>query len=588
MNILLETTFRNRGLDAAALDDLLSCSHAIPMYTEELCERLAVYHQSQELLVVLTDFDYDGICSGVIGFAGLAELGFNVSLYLPHVEDGYGFDASVIDEIKSLYPAVKGILTGDVGISAVSGIAYAKSLGLDVFVTDHHLGSRDNLQADVVVDPQQPEDTLSYSYICGANVMYQVLRYYAEYHTDKPGYYGTQIDRLRVFAGFGTISDGMPLHHENRPLVRDMVSICRMLFGDGMTESNLVNYIDGHIVYQRAFAGVRELLYRFYEAGKIQRSRDIDETFIAYYVVPMFNSVKRMDGDISQAYQVFFGGTQQAGEALDYLQDLNEKRKVLVAEYFDDLMQQDQRDQPWSPYVYLTDAPVGIRGLLAQKVLSVTGLPSFVVSPVSNHTYSGSGRCPAWFPFLDCGLPNRDWWAAGHNPAFGFGIEEHALDTFVKFLETEITNRKPSEEELAFRPDFVVSEFGDGDIVMDLDILKDYVRSLEYCRPFGSGFPEPVCTFAFSSRRSSWKVIGKEKNHLKITLINGAVILAFFQVDAIGSVIAEDGNVNTDLLPERIEMQGKWSLHEFQDVRTLQFMGTFLNLGDEYQKESEV
>ena len=92
MNRLLEKTFENRGYASDFLDDILTCNHSIPFGTDILCNYLDSYRQSQDLIVLLTDFDFDGICSGVIGLAGLAELGFNVALYLPDVSKGYGFD----------------------------------------------------------------------------------------------------------------------------------------------------------------------------------------------------------------------------------------------------------------------------------------------------------------------------------------------------------------------------------------------------------------------------------------------------------------------------------------------------------------
>lgn len=592
MNRLLEKTFENRGYASDFLDDILTCNHSIPFGTDILCNYLDSYRQSQDLIVLLTDFDFDGICSGVIGLAGLAELGFNVALYLPDVSKGYGFDKDTIDDLIAKYPDVKCIMTGDVGISAYDGITYAKSLGLSVFVTDHHKEPKNKVQvaADVVVDPNRKVDTLSYANICGANVMYQILRYYAEYHMPNDcGHYMSQIDRLRVFAGFGTISDSMPLYYENRPMVMDAIHICRMVYGDG--SSQMADMIDGCDIYRRVFVGLRELFLMYADAGKISRNADITEDFIGYYIAPMFNSIKRLNGDIFHAYNVFFGGVTNAKDSLLYLFDLNEQRKQLVQQKFAEMF---LTNQPWAPYVYLTDAISGICGLLAQKVMSITGMPSFVVhsnlDKNDENAYSGSGRCPSWFPFLDVGMfPNCGWVAAGHNPAFGFGcLDDDAMDRLVVFLQKQISRLKPSDEELEFRPDFVISEFNDGDADLDILLLSDYVHSLNLCRPFGAGFPEPVCEFRFSPKNVTWSVIGSDKSHLKLTFANGVTVLCFNQAVKIGALIdKKTGNANVDELPDKIIMHGKWSFNEFNDVRTLQFMGDIVNLGDEYELQEE-
>lgn len=584
MNKLLERTFENRGYTSDFLDDIFTCNHSVPLNTDVMCEKLVSFHQSQELIVLLTDFDFDGINTGIVGFAGLAELGFNVALYLPDVTKGYGFNEETIQDLVTQYPDVKCIITGDVGIGAHKGIAYAKAMGISVFVTDHHKGTGSDL-ADVIVDPQRVIDEKSYPYICGANVMYQVLRYYAEYYMPMCGYYMEQIDRLRVFVGFGTISDGMPLYYENRPMVSDAIHICRMIYGDGA--SKMVDYIVGCDIYRRAFVGLYVLLKAFEDAGKIKSNEDITEDFVGYYLAPMFNSIKRMSSDVTYAYNVFFGGQTKAQECVDFLFDLNQQRKDLVAEKFAAL---STYHQPWAPFVYLTDAPAGICGLLAQNVMSVTGLPAMVVYSDGNG-YSGSGRCPAWFPFLDMGVyPFCGWWAAGHNPAFGFGADnDDALDRLVDFLKKQVSKLKPSAEELEFKPDFIISEFGDGDADLDVELLTNYVYSLNLCRPFGAGFPEPECEFRFAARNAHWSVIGADKNHLKLTFSNGVSVLAFFQAEKIGALIDKNTHqVNVSDLPTEIIMVGKWSFNIFNDVRTLQFMGTIMNLGEDYMlDESE-
>lgn len=586
MNKLIEKMFENRGYTADFLNDIMVCNHKLPLGVKELCDRLDVYRDTQKLIVLLTDFDLDGICCGVIGYAGLNELGFNVELYKPDVTKGYGFGPDEVCDIMQKFPDVNAILTGDVGISAFEGIAYAKALGLDVFVTDHHKGDVPS-QADVIVDPCRDIDTESYAFICGANVLYQVLRYYAEYHMpNNRGYYLEQIDRLRVFAGFGTISDSMPLYHENRQIVNDAISICRMLYGDG--NSDMFKYIPGCPHYQCVFYGLYAIFKAYAAADKVKSSNDITETFVAYYIAPMFNSIKRMGGLVEYAYLVFFGGCNHANNALAYLFDLNEQRKELVRDKLETML---SMHQPWFPYVYLTDAPGGICGLLAQQVMTITGMPVFVVHS-DGDGYSGSGRCPSWLPFLQVGLPNGcHWWAAGHNPAFGFGCEnDDALDEMVDYLKSIIDVYKPSDDDLAVKPDFVVSEFGDGDTDLDVLLLSNYVHSKELCRPFGSGFPSPNTEFRFSPYSAVWSIVGSEHNHLKLIFSNGVTVMGFYNVERISAIVNPNTfEIDVDALPDEIVMHGDWDFNEFNDVVTLQFLGDIVNLGDDYKlSESEV
>ena len=84
-------------------------------------------HDSQELLVVVPDFDMDGITSGVLGYAGFSELGFNVTLHIPDYNRGHDVTTADIVEVQSQYPAVKAIITCDGGVNSGSGSASARS-----------------------------------------------------------------------------------------------------------------------------------------------------------------------------------------------------------------------------------------------------------------------------------------------------------------------------------------------------------------------------------------------------------------------------------------------------------------------------
>ncbi len=120
--------------------------------------------------------------------------------------------------------------------------------------------------------------------------------------TPNPDFTVDQIDRLRVFAGFGTISDNMPMLYENRRLVNDARFSCHYFFSDG-NSSNARN-IPGCETYKRAFLGLHILLR---EILKGKRVYDVDkdyfnEEFLSFSVIPLFNSIKRMDGDTTTAY----------------------------------------------------------------------------------------------------------------------------------------------------------------------------------------------------------------------------------------------------------------------------------------------
>ena len=570
MNRLIERMWRNRGYSNEWLQEINQCNHSLPTHIKEMCERLKYYHDSGERIVLLTDFDMDGITAGVIGFAGMAELGFNVALYLPDT-DGYGFDERDIIRIKDEYPDVKAILTADVGITAYAGIQYAKDTGLEVLLTDHHTPTGEFLPvASVVVDPICDKGEEYFGGICGAHVLYLVMHYYAEHFSEDPIQFVPQIERLRVFAGFGTVSDSMPVWYENRPLIRDAISICRLVYGDGTPE--VVNSIPGCEIYKRAFLGLFLMLKAFQERNKIRDGSSIDETFFAFYVAPAFNSIKRMSNSVELAYQVFFGGETASVENMEKILELTDQRKALVESSLTEMLHDS--NQPWAPYIYLTDSPVGIRGLLAQRVLALTGEPVLVVSDVGGGRLSGSGRCPSWFPFLDLTGDLDYVHAAGHNPAFGVSLDDtSACDALLAFLREEIVERKPQDLTVLNRPDFKISTVDDAaDTDIDVELFEDFLAELEIYRPFGASFPAPDLELEFRPMEGSWSYLGKDKNHIKVLLPHGFSLLCFNQA----AYFPKD--IYVDQMPKVISVRGHLNLNEFAGIKSVQFLGS---LGEE-------
>ena len=536
MNELLSLMFTRRGYSPEYYHEICQCNHPEPSNIHEMCQLLKQYHDNGVRIVLLTDFDMDGLMCGVIGYAGLIELGFNVVLAHPNVTTGYGFDANEIDDIKQKHPDAAVLLTGDVGITAFEGVARARELGMDVLITDHHVPKDMNVNANVIVDPQFHDDP-AYSDICGAHVLYLLLRHYAMHFTPNPDFTVDQIDRLRVFAGFGTISDNMPMLYENRRLVNDARFSCHYFFSDG-NSSNARN-IPGCETYKRAFLGLHILLR---EILKGKRVYDVDkdyfnEEFLSFSVIPLFNSIKRMDGDTTTAYDLFFGTEKQSVHAIGELIALNERRKLLVEVAYTKMC---SADQPYSPYVYIVDTLPGLCGLLAQEALKSTDNPVLVVIE-NNGSYSGSGRSPEWYPFLKNAGSHPGWEPAGHEAAFGIKFRDSAaLDEYYHFIEQDVAAKKPTAEQLAEqeRPDFTISATNNGDIGISLAAFKAFIADMKTCRPFGRGFPKPKICLCIDPYNVHWTYMSNGK-HAKAQIKRGFSVVLFNQGEFISEILSD-------------------------------------------------
>lgn len=554
MNRLIETTFRNRGYTEEFLREINNSQHEDLKDVNTLCSRLKYIHDNNLPITVYPDFDTDGIVAGTVGFAGLAELGFNVNLFVPDVTKGYGIDVSSVESLLERFPDTKAIITCDTGISAFEAADFCRDRGIEFLVTDHHNQTAVS-SASVIVNPMRLDETYAHPGICGAYVFYQVLEYYSKAYCN---YFAQdQIRRLKVFAGIGTVSDTMPILYENRQVVRDAISICKMIYGDGSTE--VVAAISGCDIYRKAFWGLYEVLKMCEENGIIKDINSIDEDFFGFYVAPVFNSVKRMEGDMNRAFGAFFSNNLH--DDANYLYQLNVLRKTLVEQEFADIK---SRYQPYAPFVYITDAKPGVLGLLATKLMAETGYPTFALNLDSmTGEFHGSGRCPDWYTFPDSA--RKLMFMSGHDAAFGCGCNSGAeLFQFVDILSKDVPAVAASITVAEDHPDFVIATDWSADTGIDIGLFRDYLAEIDNYRPFGKGFPAPNIKLVFSNNDVvEWKQMGKAKQHLKISLGNGFDILCWNQ----GQFITLK---DTDV---QHVVYGRLGQSEFRNVVSVNFSG---------------
>ena len=582
MNRLTEKFLAKRNYNSQFLSYIDNAEHSELLGTEELISKLHDIFDTNSKIVVVSDFDMDGIMSGVVGYAGLSELGFDVNLYPCKPHNGYGFDEKDIDKIMTGISDVKAIITCDVGITCYGGCSYAKEHNIDVLVTDHHEPDISHiLDADVIVDPCREDERYRLRGICGAHVLWQVLMSYANKYCDATKQ--EQINRLRVFAGIGTVSDVMPLEFENRELVRDSVAICKLLFETNeVGECFFLKYIEGCDNYVAAFRGLHLVLQKFKVEGKLGAASSITSEFFSYYLSPMFNSVKRMDGDIGKACGVFFKEEPIQQKFIGELWDLWQERKVLVEK---ELIQLLTSEQPYAPYIYLSKSRKGFNGLFANKLCDKSGQPTLVVGQDADGKFSGSGRSPVWYPCLTQLNKGGYIHAHGHEQAFGVSFDdvkelEDAFGFLLNDVPAEYTKFKIDHPELLRGgvADLTLGtkvEYG-VDSIIDIPLFIEFISDLSRLAPFGKSFEAPVIDFKFKPTDGEWKVIGKKHQHLKVSFSGGFDVVMWGQAD----LLAEAQKANMCCVRGSLEVSD-WEHKDWQSkttvtIRSLQFTGNLM------------
>ncbi|WP_246486566.1 DHH family phosphoesterase [Kribbella qitaiheensis] len=498
-------------------------------------------------ITIAPDFDMDGIASGVLGYAGLKELGFNVNLHVPDYRRGHDLTPDDIAEIHRSYPATTCLLTCDGGVNSHAGVHAAQAVGWTVLVTDHHQELQPGSVADITVDPCRLDETYALRGICGAHVLYQVIEEYTAKHQPLKAW---PIRLLRLFAGLGTVSDVMPVLYENRQLVRDSLSIARLLrapapntipnrYGGldpdpdaiNIGKATLLRLLAAHSgehdsAYVAAFEGFAVLLKAFAQAGKVRSADDIDEGFYGFYIAPAMNSPRRIGTPLSDCFTVFtsLSPAHKLAAAQRIIAN-NERRKELVVEHLTELV---DGDQPLAPWVYFSDAPAGMYGLLANQVMEQSGRPVVVLNrpATPSEPVSGSGRAPGWFEIITALAGHDDFFAIGHQQACGVKLRSaEALEDLVEVLESAtLTALQTAGDSIGPDRDLVLGAGPECDAPLtDIEPLIELVRRLETLRPFGHGFAEPVFEVVVDS--FSVDRIGAEKQHLRLVTRTGLACL---------------------------------------------------------------
>lgn len=374
--------------------------------------------EEDERITIYGDYDVDGVTSVSVLFMYLREHGADVDYYIPTRDgEGYGVSSAAFRTIKEHGTGL--VITVDTGITAIDEIAYAKSIGLDVVVTDHHQCRPELPVCEAVVNPQRPDCEYPFKELSGVGVIFKVLCAlelelvnYGEYNLF------TIKDMCRRYIDLvtiGTIADVMPLCDENRIMV---------YMGLGMLSST-------------RNIGVREL---FRTVG-LDASKKITASMIGYTVAPKINAAGRI-GNASRAVQLFLATSPHAARAIaEELCLTNRERQQTEASILAEAMSQIENEhdlEKESVLVLSSDSwHQGVIGIVASRITEQFGKPAILVSFDAGEGEHGLGKGSARSvkglnmveALASCGHLLVKY--GGHELAAGLSIEREKLSNSV-------------------------------------------------------------------------------------------------------------------------------------------------------------
>jgi single-stranded-DNA-specific exonuclease len=453
---------RGHGSDEAARRFLrpalveLSDPNALAGMAEAVQAVVAAVRSGGKILVH-GDYDVDGQCASALLTRALRLAGADVMPFLPHrLRDGYDFGPAGLETARAA--GVSLIITCDCGITAYDTVAAARSAGIGVVVTDHHLPGGQLPPALAVIDPQRQDDTSDAGDLCGTGIAFKLVQALV------PAL-GLPVNlpfHLLDLVALATVADVVPLQGENRILVKHGLKV----------------------LAQSRWPGVHALVDATGLTGKEIRARHL-----GFVLGPRLNAAGRV-GDANDGLKLLLSDDPAESAALaQKLEAMNVERQALDQRILDEALEQVEQNADLdrdAGFVLVSDGwHPGVVGIVASRVVERYGRPTFLIA-FDGEIGKGSGRSISRFnlhsALLSCGdLLER---YGGHHMAAGLTIRRDQLDAF--------RQRFGAVARQALGPDDLGPEQR-----IDLEVsLHEVNRELErLCRhlePCGQGNPGPV------------------------------------------------------------------------------------------------
>lgn len=442
---------------------------------KKACTRIKAAILNKETITIVGDYDVDGVVSTTIMLDFFNKIGYRVNHIIPNrFEHGYGLSAKIVDMIDSGL-----VITVDNGISAVDAALKLKEKNIDLIITDHHTVGEKVPEAIAIVNPKQHDCEFEFKDICGAQVAwYLCAAIKKEMNLD------VNMTEFLDLLAVAIVADIMPMTALNYTMVKQ-----------GLKKIKSSK--------REAFKKLNEVMSK-----EIFVSDDI-----GFFIAPKINSAGRMD-DASVALEFLLSKTSyQANESLSLLEELNNYRKTLQEEISQKAQSKSSKDDN-AVIVWGDNWHEGVIGIVASKLSHGFKRPAFIFS-VNNGIAKGSARANANINLhtIISKASHLLLGFGGHKNAAGLSMKEENLEEFKKIINEEL---EVSKNDLHIDP----ITLGELDVAsVDLEFLS----IIEQFEPYGLENHKPIFKVS-NTTLVKCDLIGKDKNHLKLTLNSEGVI----------------------------------------------------------------
>ena len=448
-------------------------------------ERINKALAGKERILVYGDYDVDGCTAVALVYKFLRQFCSNIDYYIPdRYEEGYGISKKGIDFAAAT--GVRLIIVLDCGIKAVEEIAYAKSLGVDFIICDHHVPDSELPEAVAILNPKRTDNRYPDTNLSGCGVGFKLMQAFAQSNGIAQGRLVPLLDLCVV----SIASDIVPITGENRILAYHGLRSLNTNPGTGL----------------RAIIEVCGL-----------GDRELTMNDIIFKIGPRINASGRMQSGGEAVALLVENDFTEAMEQAERINLYNEARKDLDRQMTEEAVEL-VRDLPGlddrrAVVIYNEEWHKGIIGIVASRLTEQYYRPAVVLTR-SEDMATGSARSVSGFDVYKAVQSCEDLLEnfGGHTYAAGLSMKVENVPEFSRRFEAYVAEHIKDEQTQATL---------DVDAVLDFkDVNFDFYRQLKRFAPFGPGNERPVfCTFRVYDYGTS-KVVGRGQEHIKLELVD--------------------------------------------------------------------
>ncbi|ACA85191.1 single-stranded-DNA-specific exonuclease RecJ [Shewanella woodyi] len=545
---LLKQIYASRGSTAADCDLALKrllrpdTMMGLPRAAEIIADAI----MAQRSILIMGDFDADGATSTCVCLLALKMMGATrVDYLIPNRFDfGYGLSPEIVAVAQD--KGAELLITVDNGISSIEGVEAAKSLGMQVVITDHHLPGKTIPNADAIVNPNQVDCSFASKSIAGVGVAFYLMsalraelrsrNWYQEQGIAEPN-----LAQLLDIVALGTVADVVALDGNNRILV----------------EAGLQRVRAG-----RCRPGITALL----EVAKRNPSRIVASDF-GFAVGPRLNAAGRLDEMSLGVETLLCDDMMTARRMASELDGLNAERRDLEADMQQEALKSleklelNEAELPWGIALFKEDWHQGVIGILASRIKDRYHRPVIAFADAGNGEIKGSARSIK-------GLHMRDLLELinSRHPGMILKFGGHAMAAGLSLLEKDFYKFEQAYDEGVrelLKPEQLTGEMTtDGELTPD-EMTLPMAWELRNAGPWGQEFPEPLFDGYFKVVQQ--RIVGEK--HLKLVLETecGKLMLD-------GIAFNVDMTTWPDATIEHARVVYKLDVNEFRGNQTLQLM----------------